>query len=546
MTIEWSLAAIQDVIAEAVPTREMLVWTDVRRTWGEVAERSKGLAGFLLDRSIGLRHEREGLERWECGQVPVALVMHNRPEYLESMLACYRARAVPFNVNHQYNSAEIGDLFAMIGAGAVIYQRSLGLLIAEAAAGLEVVLIDIDDGSGAEPLADSVDYSAAIEAGRGTRLPTPSGDDLYLVCTGGTTGAPKGVLWRQADIFVAAMGGSEDTTAESLVAAATGDSQVWFAAPPFMHAAAQWTAFAGLHVGATVVMHDDSKRFDATEILTVAEREHVNLMSIVGDAYARPLVEELRRGSYDLASLRRIGTGGAMTSMENKEALLDLLPDVTVVDGYGASETGGMAFGAMSRTFKMAGLAGAAGAVVLTADRSRMLEPGDEEIGWIARRGRVPLGYLNDQEATERTFPVLDGERLSVPGDRGQLDADGSIRMLGRDAMVVNTGGEKVFVEEVEQALLRHPDVVDVLVVGRPSSRFGQEVVAVVQLAPGAEIGGEDLREFSALSIARFKAPRAFVFTEMIRRHPTGKPDYQWAKAVAERAVAIVDSGPSI
>jgi fatty-acyl-CoA synthase len=197
-----------------------------------------------------------------------------------------------------------------------------------------------------------------------------------------------------------------------------------------------------------------------------------------------------------------------------------------------------MAFGAMSKTFKMANLAGAAGAIVLSADRSRLLEPGDEEIGWIARRGRVPMGYLNDREATERTFPIVDGERFSVPGDRGQLEADGSIRMLGRDSMVVNTGGEKVFVEEVEQALLRHPDVVDVLVVGRPSERFGQEVVAVVQLVPGAAVGGEELREFSALSVARFKAPRAFAFTETVGRHPTGKPDYQWAKAAAEHAVA--------
>jgi 3-oxocholest-4-en-26-oate---CoA ligase len=369
MTIEWSLTAIQDVIAEAVPTREMLVWKDVRRTWGEVAERSKGLAGFLLGHSIGLVRDRDELERWECGQVPVALVMHNRPEYVEAMLACYRARAVPFNVNHQYNSTEIRDLFGMVGAGAVIYQRSFGPLIAEAVEGSEVVLVDIDDGSGVEPLEGSVEIDDAIDAGRGTSLPVPSGDDLYLVCTGGTTGAPKGVLWRQADIFVAAMGGSEESTAESIELALLAEPQVWFAAPPFMHAAAQWTAYAGLHAGATVVMHDDGQRFDAAEILTVAEREHVNLMSIVGDAYARPMVEELRRGSYDLSSLVRIGTGGAMTSMENKEALLDLIPDVTVVDGYGASETGGMAFGAMSKTFKMNNLAGAAGAIVLSADR---------------------------------------------------------------------------------------------------------------------------------------------------------------------------------
>jgi acyl-CoA synthetase (AMP-forming)/AMP-acid ligase II len=543
MPIEWSLAGLQDVIAAAVPNREMLVWKDVRRTYGEVAERSKGLAGFFLRRSIGLEREREGLERWECGQVPVALVMNNRPEYIESMLGCYRARAVPFNVNHQYNPAEVRALLEVVGAGAVVYQRSFGPLVAAAVAGSDVVLVDIDDGSGVDALEGSVELSEAIEEGRGVKLPAPTGHDLYLVCTGGTTGVPKGVLWRQADVFVAAMGGNDETTAESLTASVTGDPQVWFAVPPLMHAASQWTAFAGLHMGATVVMHDDGRHFDAAAILEVAERERVNLMSMVGDAYARPLVEELRRGSYDLGPLRRIGTGGAMTSMENKEALLELLPEVTVVDGYGASETGGMAFGAMSRTFKTSGLVPAGGGLVLSEDRSRLLDPGEDEIGWIARRGRVPLGYLDDRQATESTFPIVDGERFAVPGDRGRLQPDGSIRMLGRDAMVVNTGGEKVFVEEVEQALLRHPEVVDVLVVGRPSSRFGQEVVAIVQLAPGAVVDGEHLREFSVRSVARFKAPRAVVFTDSIGRHPTGKPDYQWARSAAERAVAILGHG---
>jgi acyl-CoA synthetase (AMP-forming)/AMP-acid ligase II len=543
MPIEWSLAGLQDVIAAAVPNREMLVWKDVRRTYGEVAERSKGLAGFFLRRSIGLEREREGLERWECGQVPVALVMNNRPEYIESMLGCYRARAVPFNVNHQYNPAEVRALLEVVGAGAVVYQRSFGPLVAAAVAGSDVVLVDIDDGSGVDALEGSVELSEAIEEGRGVKLPAPTGHDLYLVCTGGTTGVPKGVLWRQADVFVAAMGGNDETTAESLTASVTGDPQVWFAVPPLMHAASQWTAFAGLHMGATVVMHDDGRHFDAAAILEVAERERVNLMSMVGDAYARPLVEELRRGSYDLGPLRRIGTGGAMTSMENTEALLELLPEVTVVDGYGASETGGMAFGAMSRTFKTSGLVPAGGGLVLSEDRSRLLDPGEDEIGWIARRGRVPLGYLDDRQATESTFPIVDGERFAVPGDRGRLQPDGSIRMLGRDAMVVNTGGEKVFVEEVEQALLRHPEVVDVLVVGRPSSRFGQEVVAIVQLAPGAVVDGEHLREFSVRSVARFKAPRAVVFTDSIGRHPTGKPDYQWARSAAERAVAILGHG---
>jgi fatty-acyl-CoA synthase len=460
------------------------------------------------------------------------------------MLACYRARAVPFNVNHHYNATEIRSLLDMLDARAVIYQRSLGPLVAEAIGDAGMILIDVDDASGIAPLEGSTAFEDAVVAGRSMTLPDPSPDDLYLVCTGGTTGRPKGVLWRQADIFVSAMGGIEETTVEWLSACADRDPEVWFPAPPLMHAAAQWTAFAGFHSGSTVVLHDDASRFDAATILALAESERVNLISIVGDAYARPIIEELRRRPYDLGSLRRIGTGGAMTSADNKQALLELLPHVVIVDGYGASETGGMAYGAMTKGSTPKGHAPAAGAFVLSEDRTRFLQVGDDEIGWTARRGRVPLGYLDDRAATEATFPVVDGQRVAVPGDRARLEADGSIRMLGRDSMVVNTGGEKVFVEEVEQVLLRHPAVVDVLVVGRPSERFGHEVVAVVQLLPGTDATGEELREFCAASIARFKAPRAFAFTDEIGRHPTGKPDYQWAGEAAGQAVAVVvDAG---
>ncbi len=536
MTIEWSLTQVNDVITDAAPDRDMLVWRDQRRTFAQVRDRSRGLAGFLVSRGIGTRRERDDLARWECGQSTLAVVMNNRPEYIEAMLGAYRARAVPFNVNQNYIPSEIGALLDMLGAEVIVYQRSLGPRLAEAIADGPMLLIDVDDGSGTRPLPGSVTLEAAIEQGTGNELPQTRGDDLYLVCTGGTTGRPKGVLWRQADIFVSGMGGSDLTTPESLTATVAHDMGSWFAVPPMMHAAAQWTAYAGLHLGATVVMHDDSQRFDATEILRVAEAEHVVMMSIVGDAYARPMVEELRRGSYDLSALRRIGTGGAPTSDDNKQALLDLLPQVTVIDGYGASETGGMAFGANNRSGRSASFAPATGAAVLSADRTRLLEPGEDEIGWTARRGRVPLGYLDDQTATETTFPEVDGERVAVPGDRAQLEADGTIRMLGRDSLVVNTGGEKVFVEEVEQALLRHPDVVDVLVVGRPSQRFGQEVVAVVQLVAGSGATGEELREFCATSVARFKAPRAFTFTDTIARHASGKADYQWARRQAEGA----------
>jgi fatty-acyl-CoA synthase len=308
-----------------------------------------------------------------------------------------------------------------------------------------------------------------------------------------------------------------------------------------MHAAAQWTVFAALHNGRTVVLHDDSGPFDARTILETAAREHANLLTIVGDAYARPIIDELRARTYDLSSLQQLATGGAMTSPALKQELLELLPHLIVVDGYGASETGGMAFGASRKGAHTQRFSGAGGATVLSEDRSRVLAPGEDEIGWTARVGRVPLGYLDDQQATEQTFPVVDGRRVAVPGDRATLAPDGSIVLFGRDSLVINSGGEKIFVEEVEEAIRRHPDVVDALVVGRPSERFGQEVTALVQLRPGAGVTGADIRASVATRISRFKAPRAVKFCDRLGRHPSGKADYRWAREAAVDASTVAD-----
>jgi fatty-acyl-CoA synthase len=534
---EWSLPAVHDVVAAAVPDREMVVWNDTRRTYGEARDRTRGLAAFLTSHGLGLHRERDELERWECGQDRVALVLRNCPEYLEAMLGSYRARAVPFNVNHHYTPGEMRQLFDMLEPAAVVYHRSLGPLVGEALVDDRPLLVDVDDRSSEAALAGSTSFEDAVSSSVADSRPEPSPDDLYMICTGGTTGSPKAVLWRQADIFVAGMAGSDLTTAENLTEAATGGHGVFFATPPLMHGAAQWTAFSGLHSGATIVLHEEGQGLDARVVLEAAERERVQIMSIVGDAYARPLVEELRRHAYDLSELRTIGTGGAATNERHKEALLELIPHVMIVDGYGASETGGMAFGARTREMRKEGFSPAAGATVLSEDKKRFLEPGDDEVGWTARRGRVPLGYLDDRERTEATFPIIDGERVTVPGDRARLTEDGQILMLGRDSLVINTGGEKVFVEEIEEVLRRHDDVVDALVVGRDSDRFGQEVVAVVQLRDGATVEPADLREFATQSLARFKAPRAVVVCDEVQRLANGKADYRWAREVAADAV---------
>ena len=303
-----------------------------------------------------------------------------------------------------------------------------------------------------------------------------------------------------------------------------------------MHAAAQWTAFCALHMGATVLLHDDSQPFDAATVLALAERERIFLMAIVGDAYAGPLVDELRRHPYDLSSLFTIGTGGAATGEQHKAALLELLPHVTIRDGYGASETGGMAFGARSSQERDESFVPAGGGVVASADRTRFLEPGDDEVGWVARRGRVPLGYLGDREQTEATFPIIDGDRRRHPrrsraAARRRLDRAARSRLDGDQHR-----GEKVYVEEVEAVLRTHPDVADALVVGRPSERFGQEVVAVV-----SPRGGATVEPAAAARVRRRRArplqgaARGGV-CEQVPRLASGKADYVGAKEAARTA----------
>ncbi|HTR68841.1 MAG TPA: AMP-binding protein [Mycobacteriales bacterium] len=545
---EWSLTEVLDLVTAAAADRDMFSYEGDRRSFVEVASRTTRLAAYLRGRGLGVQRERDQLERWECGQSRVALVMSNCPEYAESMIGSYRARAVPFNVNQHYSPREIGALLAKIGADAIVYHRRYAGVLGEVDGLDGLVLIEVDDGSGVPPLAGSVGYEQAIVTGGDiAALPATSPDDLFLVCTGGTTGAPKGVLWRQADIYISAMGGTEDASAESISAAASNGGGIWFAAPPLMHAASQWTLFAGLLIGGTVVLHDDSRQFDARELLETLQRERVNLVSMVGDAYARPVVEELEAGNYDLSALVRIGIGGAFTSPDLKARLIELIPQVTIVDGYGASETGGMAYGASTSKRAAQSWAPSPGAAVLSAAKDRFLAPGEDEVGWTARVGRVPLGYLDDPQATARTFPVIDGQRVAVPGDRARLLADGSIVMLGRDSLVVNTGGEKVFVEEVEEVIRAHPAVLDALVVGRPSERFGQEVVALVQPRPGADVTPAEIRTHVAGSIARFKAPRAVLICDEVRRHTSGKADYVWAREAAlgavEARVDVVEAG---
>jgi acyl-CoA synthetase (AMP-forming)/AMP-acid ligase II len=289
-----------------------------------------------------------------------------------------------------------------------------------------------------------------------------------------------------------------------------------------------------------VVVQGNPRHLDPDDIWRTVERERVFTLSIVGDAFARPLVDQLRSTRYDLSALKVLGSGGAILSAPLKQALLELLPDVVIIDGFGASETG-----AQGATATAAGSEAPTAfhmdehTVVLDETLSRQLRPGEADTGWVARCGHVPLGYLGDEAKTKQTYRVIDAVRYSVPGDRAQITADGGIRILGRDSACINTGGEKVFAEEVERALKRHPAVYDVLVTGTPSERWGEQVTAVVALRPGASASEAELRAAAAADLARYKLPRAFVFVEAVRRTPTGKPDYLWAKQTARAALTV-------
>jgi fatty-acyl-CoA synthase len=341
-------------------------------------------------------------------------------------------------------------------------------------------------------------------------------------------------------MYVLSMVGADHASATEIHDKVRGGGPPWFAVSPLMHAAGMWTAFAALCAGLPVVLYDDRNKLDVRSVWETAERERVGMMTMVGDAYAGPLIAELRTRRYDLSSLNSIGTGGAATNAKYKRALMECLPHITIIEGYGSSETGNMAFGHSregnaSETFEPRD-----GATVVSADRSRFLQPGEQEIGWAARMGRIPLGYFNDAEATQRTFPEIDGQRVVIPGDRASIEKDGTIRLFGRDSLVVNTGGEKVFVEEVEEVLRAHPGIADALVVGRPSERWGQEVVALIAAHPAADITADEqaLYTFCTSRLAHFKAPKAFIFVEQIQRLGNGKPNYRWAREQAEQKVS--------
>ncbi len=540
--MEFNLAQIHEAIAQAIPDRECIAWRGRRWSFGEVAERTRRLANFLGGRGLGIRRERGALAPHESGQDQLGLYLYNGNAYLEGMLGSYQARVAPLNVNFRYVSEELVYLLRDARARALIYQAEFAPRVAEIRAGLPELelLIQVEDDSGEPLLSGAVDYEAALrDSSPGRPALEWSPDDLYVLYTGGTTGMPKGVLWRQADVFVAALGGRrpdgrEFDSLEEIVERARRGGARALPAPPFMHGAAHWMAFTNFHAGHSIVIQDEVRRVDPGDVLRTAERERVNALLIVGDAFGRPLVDQLVRGRYELSGLRALITGGAPLSAALKRDFLERLPGLTIVDAIGSSETGGQGQNVSTRETGVSTGAFSPGpdTCVLSDDVARVLPPGDPELGWFAKQGRVPLGYLGDAEKTARTFPTVGGVRYSVPGDRARHRADGIIEVYGRESQTINSGGEKIFAEEVEHALRHHPAVYDAVVVGRASERWGQEVVALVKLRPGARATEVELLEECSRHLARYKLPKAFLFPDEIVRSPSGKADYRWASTL--------------
>ncbi|HEX4821466.1 MAG TPA: acyl-CoA synthetase [Acidimicrobiales bacterium] len=546
--MEFNLAQVHEAIAEAIPDKECIVFRDRRLTWKDVTDRTRQLANVLGAAGLGARpNGRDGLEGHESHEDHLAIYCYNGNEYLESMLGAFKARVGPINVNYRYVAEELQYLLDNSKAKAIVYHSQFAPTLAEVLPQLPELklLLQIDDESGNDLLPGAQWYEEAL-AGASTDRPACadswSPDDLYILYTGGTTGMPKGVLWRQHDIFLSVMGGAVAGTPheslESVVEAAKAGAMRVMPAAPFMHGAGHWIAFLAMNGGNTVVIQSEVRRLDPKDVLSIVEREKISFLQIVGDAFARPILDEMETGSYDLSSLFIILSGGAALNSTLKDRFLKVVPQAMILDGMGSSEGGGQmtqvttaGSEATTGTFTPA-----PGTCIISEDFTHLLPLGSEKIGWVAKQGNVPLGYFGDAEKSAKTFPVIDGVRYSVPGDRGRQREDGIVEMFGRDSVTINSGGEKIFAEEVEAALGHHPDVYDSVVCGRASDQWGQEVVAIVQLrenvSPSAEVE-QSLLDECAKHIARYKLPKAFVFVDTVVRSPAGKADYRWAKETA-------------
>jgi acyl-CoA synthetase (AMP-forming)/AMP-acid ligase II len=550
--VEFNIGSLVLSVADLVPDRPAIIHGPHRTTFAELIDRATRLAGFLHERGIGCFAERKDLAGHESGQHLMAQFLHNGATYLEGMIGAYCARVAPFNVNYRYVAEELRYVLDDARPRVVLFHSALAPILAKALeSDHQLVLLQLADESGQDLLPGALWYEDVLESAQPYIDPQMSPDDLYVLYTGGTTGMPKGVLWRQADIAVTALGlvdrrtGREWDSVEGFLANLRSAAARFMPCAPLMHGAAQWGALQTLAEGGCVVFPSDVHRFEPADVWDTVVRELVTAMSIVGDAFGRALAEELEHSPRHAPSLRFIISGGAALQPVYKQRLLSAVPGLKIIETIGSSETGIQGRSEISDAASVAPqrFQRGPGTALVSEDRTAFMAAGHPGIGWIASLGRVPLGYLGDREKTGQSFPVVKGTRVSLPGDRARLLPDDTVELLGRDSVTINSGGEKIFAEEVEAALKSHPDIADAVVCGRPSTKWGSEVVAIVTMRAGTIPDSVSLRQSCAQRIAPYKLPKEFIYTDHIQRSPAGKPDYRWAVEQVTRDSDLPVSG---
>ncbi|MGB0970315.1 MAG: acyl-CoA synthetase [Mycobacterium sp.] len=538
-----NIADLAEHAIDAVPDRTALIGADQHLTYAQLEEKANRLAHYLIDNGI-----KKGDK--------VGLYCRNRVEIVIAMLGIVKAGAILVNVNFRYVEGELKYLFDNSDMVALVHERRYADRVANVlpeTPNVKTVLV-VEDGT--EGPADDylkyggIEFYSALAQGAPERDFGPrSADDIYLLYTGGTTGFPKGVMWRHEDIYRVLFGGTDFATGEPLAdeydlakQAAANAPMIRYPIPPMIHGATQSATWMSLFAGQTVVLIPE---FNAEEVWPTIAEHKVNLLFFTGDAMARPLLDALlahqdKGNEYDLSSLFLLASTAALFSTSLKEKFLELLPDRIITDSIGSSETG---FGGTSIVAKGQSHTGGPRVTidkntVVLDDDGNAVTPGSGVRGIIAKRGHIPVGYFKDEKKTAETFKTINGVRYAIPGDYAEVEADGSVTMLGRGSVSINSGGEKIYPEEVEAALKGHPDVFDALVVGVPDPRFGQHVAAVVAARVGTRPTLADLDAFVRNEIAGYKVPRSLWLVDEVKRSPAGKPDYRWAKDTTEERPA--------
>jgi acyl-CoA synthetase (AMP-forming)/AMP-acid ligase II len=538
-----NIADLAEHAIDAVPDRVALISADEQLTYAQLEEKANRLAHYLIDQ--GVKKDDK-----------VGLYCRNRIEIVIAMLGIVKAGAILVNVNFRYVEGELKYLFENSDMVALVHERRYADRVANVlpeTPNVKTILVVEDGSAGSDETFTrygGVEFYSALEKGSPERdFGERSADDIYLLYTGGTTGFPKGVMWRHEDIYRVLLGGTDFATGEFIKdeydlakAAAANPPMIRYPVPPMIHGATQSATWMSIFSGQTTVL---APEFDADQVWRAIHHHKVNMLFFTGDAMARPLLDALEAhqeqgNQYDLSSLFLLASTAALFSASIKEKFLELLPNRIITDSIGSSETG---FGGTSIVAK--GQPHAGGPRVSIDQRTVVLDedgnevkPGSGVRGVIAKKGNIPVGYYKDDEKTRQTFRTYNGVRYAIPGDYAEVEADGAVTMLGRGSVSINSGGEKIYPEEVEAALKGHPDVFDALVVGVPDPRFGQHVAAVVHAREGTRPALAELDAFVRKEIAGYKVPRSLWFVDEVKRSPAGKPDYRWAKDQTEERPA--------